>query len=231
VRSARRRRPTPSRPSPDGRLLLPDDGPQFDHYLRTGDLQPPIPDETIPTSETVLTPEELDAELFHAAQHRRWMDPWQPTDEQQRRLEARAYDAEFSPATPERIADLNAQAATYYQQTYRGSWAQTYLTDRLGTDLTSDPHIQPGYAPAGFTTLVTHLRRHGATDDELLAAGLAKTASTGKPSTPSATGSSCPSTTHPMFHPDSRTHSPRRTPRRAESRASSASRSDDLSCR
>ncbi len=156
------------------------DGPQFDHYLRTGDLQPPFPEETIPTSETVLTPRDLDDELFHAAQHRRWMDPWQPTDEQQRRLEARAYDAEFSPVTPERIADLNAQAADFYQQTYRGSWAQTYLTDRLGTDLTGEPDIQPGYAPAGFTTLVAHLRRHGATDDELLAAGLAKTASTGK---------------------------------------------------
>ncbi len=155
------------------------DGPDLDHYLRTGDLQPPFPDETIPTSETTLSPEDLDTELFHAAQHRLWMDPWQPTDEQQHRLETRAYDAESSPVTPERIADLNAQAATYYQQTYRGSWAQTYLTNRLGTDLTDDPHIQPGYAPAGFTTLTTHLRRHGATDDELLAAGLAKTASTG----------------------------------------------------
>jgi len=155
------------------------DGPQFDHYLRTGDLQPPFPEETIPTSETVLAPQELDAELFHAAQHRRWMEPWERTGEQQRRLEARAYDAEFSPATPERVADLNSQAADYYIQTYRGSWAQTYLTARLGTDLTGDPDIQPGYAPAGFTTLVAHLRRHGATDDELLAAGLAKTASTG----------------------------------------------------
>ncbi|MGI9091803.1 MAG: toprim domain-containing protein [Gemmatimonadaceae bacterium] len=156
------------------------DGPDFDHYLRTGDPQPPFPDETIPTHEAALTPTDLDTELFNAAQHRQWMDPWESTDEQQRRLEARAYDDEFSPVTPERIADLNAQAAGYYQQTFRGSWAQTYLTDRLGTDLTGDPHIQPGYAPAGFTTLVTHLRRHGATDDELLAAGLAKTASTGK---------------------------------------------------
>jgi DNA primase catalytic core len=155
------------------------DGPEFDHYLRTGELQPPFPDETIPTSETTFSPEDLDTELFHAVQHRLWMDRWQPTDEQQRRLERRAYDAESSPVTPERIADLNAQAADYYQQTYRGSWAQTYLTARLGIDLTGDPHIQPGYAPAGFTTLVAHLRRHGATDDELLAAGLAKTASTG----------------------------------------------------
>jgi DNA primase catalytic core len=155
-------------------------GPDFDHYLRTGDTQPPFPAETIPASQAALTPQDLDAELFLAAQHRQWMDPWEPTDEQQRRLETRAADAELSPVIPERIADLNAQAAAYYQQTYRGSWAQTYLTDRLGTDLTGDPRIQPGYAPAGFTNLTAHLRRHGATDDELLAAGLAKTASTGR---------------------------------------------------
>ena len=72
------------------------------------------------------------------------------------------------------------QAADFYQQTYRGSWAQIYLADRLGTDLTGDPHIQPGYAPAGFGSLVSHLRRHGATDAELIAAGLAKIANNGK---------------------------------------------------
>jgi len=155
------------------------DGPEFHHYLTTGDPQPPFPDETIPTSEAALTQQEIDDELFQAARHRQWMDPWEPTDDQQNRLDTRAYDAETSPVTPERIADLNTQAADYYTQTYRGSWAQTYLTDRLGTDLTGDPHIQPGCAPAGFTALTDHLRRRGATDDELLAAGLAKTASTG----------------------------------------------------
>lgn len=156
------------------------DGPDYDHYLRTGDLTPLLPDETLPTAETTLPADELEVALFQAAQHRQWMEPWQPTDEQQRRLETRAADAEFSPVTPERIANLNDQAARFYEHTYRGSWAQTYLTDRLGTDLTGDPAVQPGYAPAGFTTLTAHLRRHGATDQELLAAGLAKTASTGR---------------------------------------------------
>ena len=155
------------------------DGPQLDHYLRTGDPQPPLPDETLPASQVTLSASDLDTELFHAAHHRHWMDPWQPTDAQQRRLEARAADAEFSLVAPERIADLNAYAAAFYEQTYPGSWAQTYLTHRLGTDLTGDPHLQPGYAPTGFTTLVAHLRRHGATDNELLAAGLATTTRTG----------------------------------------------------
>jgi DNA primase len=51
---------------------------------------------------------------------------------------------------------------------------------RLGSDLIDDPRFAPGYAPAGFTTLVNHLRRLGASDDELLAAGLAKQASNGR---------------------------------------------------
>ena len=37
-----------------------------------------------------------------------------------------------------------------------------------------------GYAPAGWTNLVSHLRRHGVNDEEMLAAGLATTASTGR---------------------------------------------------
>ena len=85
-----------------------------------------------------------------------------------------------SPHTPERLAAVNELALEFYQDCYRGSWAQPYLTGRFGTDITDDPDIRPGYAPAGWTTLVTHLRRHGVTDDELLAAGLAVTASTGR---------------------------------------------------
>ena len=94
---------------------------------------------------------------------------------------ARAADAEFAPVSPERIADLNEQAAVFYQAAYRGSWAQTYLTERLGgIDLTGEPHSRAGYAPKAWTALTDHLRRHGATDEELLAAGLARQASTGR---------------------------------------------------
>jgi DNA primase catalytic core len=42
-----------------------------------------------------------------------------------------------------------------------------------------EPRFTPGYAPAGWTTLVDHLRGLGAADDELLAAGLAQRARTG----------------------------------------------------
>ena len=85
-----------------------------------------------------------------------------------------------SPHTPERLAAVNELALEFYQDRYRGSWAQPYLAGRFGADITDDPHVRPGYAPAGWTSLVTHLHRQGVTDDELLAAGLAVTASTGR---------------------------------------------------
>ncbi|WP_344676929.1 toprim domain-containing protein [Tessaracoccus defluvii] len=68
----------------------------------------------------------------------------------------------------------------FYQDRYRGSWAQPYLAGRFGADITDDPDIRPGYAPAGWTSLVAHLHRHGVNNDELLASGLAVTASTGR---------------------------------------------------
>jgi DNA primase catalytic core len=40
-------------------------------------------------------------------------------------------------------------------------------------DLTGNPYVGAGYAPAGWTHLVEHLGGHGATDEELLTAGLA----------------------------------------------------------
>ena len=85
-----------------------------------------------------------------------------------------------SPHTPERLEAVNELALRFYQDRYCGSWAQPYLARRFGADITGDPDIRPGYAPAGWTSLVNHLHRHGVTDDELLAAGLAATASTGR---------------------------------------------------
>jgi len=141
---------------------------------------PPMDADSLCVDQVALTDAEVHEELFHAARHRLALT-WEPTDEQQRRLEDRAAEAEFSPVTPERIAELNEQAAAFYQRCYPTSWAQTYLTDRLGgLDLTADPNTRPGYAPGGWTTLTSHLRRHGATDTELLGAGLAKHASSGR---------------------------------------------------
>jgi conjugative relaxase-like TrwC/TraI family protein len=157
--------------------------PPLDHSTAgTGFINPlpPLQDETIPAEQAALNDAELDEELFWAATRRSGFE-WEPTEQQQERALARAADAEFASVSPERIAALNDQAAAFYEHAYRGSWAQTYLTDRLGgIDLTGDPRTRPGYAPKTWTALTTHLRRHGATDEELLAAGLTKQASTGR---------------------------------------------------
>jgi DNA primase catalytic core len=79
----------------------------------------------------------------------------------------------------DRLIELNAQTAAFFATHYAGSWAAGYLRDRLGTDLTGDPRFAPGHAPAGWTALVDHLRDIGATEEELLAAGLAQRARTG----------------------------------------------------
>jgi len=163
-------------------LAVPDiEAPQYGQRPPAADNPAPLPVETVCVDEVALSEPQLDGELFHAARSRQWLPPWEPTPAQQERVLARAAEAEFSPVTPERIAALNEQAATFYQGTYYGSWAQTYLAERLGgTDLAGDPATRPGYAPAGWATLTAHLRHHGASDDELLAAGLAKHACTGR---------------------------------------------------
>ena len=80
----------------------------------------------------------------------------------------------------DRILDLTHQAAQFFKEHYHGSGAQQYLKERLGTDLVADhPEVVVGYAPAG-SRLVQHLRRHGASDQELIDAGLAKPARDGR---------------------------------------------------
>jgi DNA primase catalytic core len=85
-----------------------------------------------------------------------------------------------SPADPERLAHINQLAADFYQACYPGSWAQPYLTERLGTDLAGNPDFRPGYAPATWNALITHLHQHGVSQAEMLTAGVATTASTGR---------------------------------------------------
>ncbi|SEK61646.1 DNA primase, catalytic core [Blastococcus sp. DSM 46786] len=79
----------------------------------------------------------------------------------------------------DRLIELNTKAAALYTDRYPHSWAPEYLRERLGTDLTADPRFSPGFAPASWNVLLDHLRASGATDTELLAAGLAQRARTG----------------------------------------------------
>ena len=79
----------------------------------------------------------------------------------------------------ERLLELNLQSLEFFTSKYTGSWAAQHLRERLGSDLTGDQRFSPAYAPAGWTSLTDHLRALGATDSEVLAAGLGSTARTG----------------------------------------------------
>lgn len=91
--------------------------------------------------------------------------------------------AEPDPTDDERAAArTRAQAATtaawdFYRQLTQTpqSWAAGYLASR-GLEAGPDGL---GYAPAGWTTLIDHLRGYGYTDNDLLAAGLARTSRRG----------------------------------------------------
>ena len=104
----------------------------------------------------------------------------EPTDQDVRRMFERADAWRDCPSTPERLGEINRLTAAFYADRFPGSWAQPYLESRFGVELTGHPDLEPGYAPSGWTTLVHHLHALGVTGDEMLAAGVATTASTGR---------------------------------------------------
>jgi DNA primase catalytic core len=73
----------------------------------------------------------------------------------------------------ERILQLTEAAMRFYEERYPGSPAAAYLHTRLHTNLLDDPRFRVGHAPNAWSPLTDHLRAAGATDDELLDAGLA----------------------------------------------------------
>ena len=85
----------------------------------------------------------------------------------------------LSPAHERRLLHLNQEALSYYRNRYHDSWAPAYLQSRLGTDLRDDPRFAVGYAPAGWSSLVTHLRRLGGDDADIVDVGLGRVAHNG----------------------------------------------------
>ena len=86
---------------------------------------------------------------------------------------------ESRPLSRERVVELNEVAADYYRGNLEGSRGGAYLADRLGGDAVRAGDFQLGYAPAGWTNLTTHLRKAGATDEEIVGAGLGRVSSRG----------------------------------------------------
>lgn len=78
-----------------------------------------------------------------------------------------------------RVLELNTQAQEYFASQLRpGSAGQKYLVDRLGEGVMQGPWSL-GYAPPGWTRLTEHLRTNGATNEEILEAGLGRMSSRG----------------------------------------------------
>jgi DNA primase catalytic core len=138
-----------------------------------------VPDDPT-TTDPFDDPAFVEAYLTLAAAARAHVTVLPPTQQMIDAQAAREFDAAMAPVSRDRILQLNRLATDFYVHQFPGSWAQTYLARRMRTDLTGDPHVMPGYAPAGWTRLVDHLRRQGASDLELTESGLATLARTGR---------------------------------------------------
>jgi DNA primase catalytic core len=104
----------------------------------------------------------------------------EPTEAQIRHQLERRDQITASPVPIDRLAQVNELTTAYYQACLPQSWAQPYLDQRLHSDPTTLEPLRLGYAPDSWTGLITHLRRIGITDEEMLTAGVATTASTGR---------------------------------------------------
>jgi DNA primase catalytic core len=120
------------------------------------------------------------AGLTMAAMLRDVLGPPEQTDADVDRMLARAREWDYCPVSRERMLQINDLSLRFFQVQFPDSWGRTYLTQRFGTDLLDHPHFRPGQAPASWTGLVNHLRGHGVTDEEMVATGVATTASTGR---------------------------------------------------
>jgi DNA primase len=91
--------------------------------------------------------------------------------------------AAAEPADEDRLRDAHAAAAAWYRDQLLsplGAGPRRYLDQRaLAPVLDPDDPWQVGYAPAGWSSLTTHLRGAGFTDAELQLAGLALRSSRG----------------------------------------------------
>ncbi len=150
-----------------------------------------------PAHRATLSPELLDAELEDqalvdqteltvgaqlqlAALERSVMGPLRLSDAEIELQVGRAAELDFAPVPAARMLEVNQLALDFYCDQYEGSWAQGYLAQRLGQDPARTPGLRPGYAPAGWTNLVTHLKGLGVSEEEMTQAGVATPARTGR---------------------------------------------------
>jgi DNA primase catalytic core len=121
----------------------------------------------------------VEAQLHVAGMVRDNLGPLELCDDEVHRMFDRADAWRDSPVSRDRMVQINQLTQAFFSRAFPDSWAQDYLIDRLNVDLTDHPVVLPGHAPDSWTGLVQHLRRLGVTDQEMLTAGVARTASTG----------------------------------------------------
>jgi DNA primase catalytic core len=134
-------------------------------------LNPTDPDDAVKSLDAVYTA------LNAAALGRAGMGVLEPTPAEIEAMVAHAAEWDDAPFTPQRAAHINDMARDFYAERLDTAWGGDYLRDRLRTDQ-APPGA--GYAPAGWTHLVTHLRTRGVSDEEMLAVGLVTRARTGR---------------------------------------------------
>ncbi|TWE07376.1 toprim domain-containing protein [Rudaeicoccus suwonensis] len=94
---------------------------------------------------------------------------------------AAAAPAELEAVSRERVLELNESAAVFYADQLRpGTAGHEYIADRVGEQAITSGQWRLGYAPGEWTGLARHLRDQvGATDAEIVAAGLGRVSSRG----------------------------------------------------
>ena len=167
--------------TPEDIYLLEDEDRDLD-FFASGHLNGALPRRNNEPAWEQAAPEvEGDDEaLFHAARQRECAPaPDLDAFDTERQLgEANRWD--HAPVARARLLEVNEMAADFFIAGYVDSWGPQYVSGRLGTDLAHHPVFRPGYAPAGWTNLTDHLRGLGVSDEEILAAGLGRVASTGR---------------------------------------------------
>jgi DNA primase catalytic core len=160
------------------RIAIVTDPPPEDRY---GENTPPEHPDDEPLDADPPSPE-TDAwrALRQVAFERDLLDPLEPTEHEITEQLDRAYQWDHSPVTGPRILQINEMTAKFFEEHLGGSWAHLHLHQRLRQDLAGDTRFRPGFAPPGWTNLVQHLRTRAVSDTEMLAAGVATTASTGR---------------------------------------------------
>ncbi|MDC5696309.1 relaxase domain-containing protein [Intrasporangium calvum] len=137
-----------------------------------------------PLTEDGSPAQAVEAELQLAALVRDTMGPLDPSEPEIQHLLERAHEWDHCPVTRERMVEVNELSLAFFEARFERSWVRDYLAARFHEDLAGHLALgadyRPGYAPAGWTGLVEHLRSLGVTDKEMTLTGVATIVRTGR---------------------------------------------------